>query len=137
MLAGERVQRPGRLVGEQDLGPGDQAAGQRDPLGLAAGQLPGPALLQPVQAQPSEPRPGIGQRRCPARAVQQQRQGDILLGGQLGDELAELEHEPEPVPPQRAALGLAHRVHPAAVKPDFSGVRREDAGQAVQQRRLA
>ena len=37
VLAGERVQRSGRLVGEQDLGPGNQAAGQRDPLGLPEG----------------------------------------------------------------------------------------------------
>jgi len=28
---GDRVQRPGRLVGEQDLGPGHQAAHQGDP----------------------------------------------------------------------------------------------------------
>ena len=51
--------------------------------------------------------------------------------------LAELEHEPELVATQRAALGLAHRVDPAAVEPDFPGVRGQNPGQAVQQRRLA
>jgi hypothetical protein len=39
-LAGHRVERPGRLVGEQHLRLGDQAAGQRDALRLTAGQLP-------------------------------------------------------------------------------------------------
>ena len=46
-------------------GSGDQPAGQRDPLGLPAGQLPGSALLQPVQAEPPEPRPGLLQRPAP------------------------------------------------------------------------
>ena len=50
-LPRHRVQRPGWLVGEQHLGTGDQAAGQRDPLRLPARQFPGPALLKPIQAE--------------------------------------------------------------------------------------
>ena len=67
LLAGQRVERAGRLVGEQHLGPGDQAAGQRDPLGLAAGQLTGPAPLQAVQVEPAEPGRRLRQRLGPAR----------------------------------------------------------------------
>ena len=118
--------------------PGDQAAGQRDPLGLPAGQLAGAAPLQPVEAEPWRTRRrASAQRRRPADAVEQQRQGDVLLGGQLGHELAELEHEAEPVAAQRAARGLAERVDPAAVEVHLAGVGHEDPGQAVQQRRLA
>jgi len=50
MFAADRVQRAGRLVGEEDRGAGDQGAGQRDALGLPTGQLAGPAPFQPFQA---------------------------------------------------------------------------------------
>ena len=73
----------------------------------------------------------------PADAAEQQRQRDVLRGGQLGDELAELEHEAEAVPAQAAALGLGHGVDPGPVEEDLAGVGHQDAGQAVQQRRLA
>ena len=55
LLAGERVERAGRLVGEQHLGRGDQPAGERDPLGLTAGQLARAALLEAVEVEPVEP----------------------------------------------------------------------------------
>ena len=42
VAAGARVERAGRLVGEDDLGPGDERAGDRDALLLAAGELGGP-----------------------------------------------------------------------------------------------
>ncbi len=134
---GHRVQRPGRLVGEQHLRPGDQAAGQRDALRLPAGQLPGPAAPKPVQAERAEPLPGRRHRRGAAGAGQQQGQGDVLLRGQLGHQLTGLEHEPEPVPAQRAALVVAQGVQPLPAEPDLSLVRDQDAGQAVQQGGLA
>jgi hypothetical protein len=136
-LPGHRVQRPGRLVGEQHLRAGDQAPGQRDPLRLPAGQLPGPAVLQAVQAQPGEPVSRLGHRRSPPGTGQQQRQRDVLLGGQLGDELTGLEHEPEPVPAQLAAPVISQGVQPLPAEPDLPLVGNQDAGQAVQQRRLA
>jgi hypothetical protein len=98
VLAGERVERPGRLVGEQHLGSGDQGAGQGDALCLPAGEFAGSAPLETVQAEPPEPRAGLGQRARPAGLGEQQRQGDVLLGGQLGDELTELEDEAEVIP---------------------------------------
>ena len=42
LAAGAGVERAGRLVGEHDLGPGDQRAGDGDALLLAAGELGGP-----------------------------------------------------------------------------------------------
>ena len=44
--------------------------------------------------------------------VPEQGQGDVLFRGQLGDQLAGLEHEPEPVPAQRAAPVVAQGVQP-------------------------
>ena len=136
-LAGHRVQRPGRLVGEQHLRAGDQAAGQRDALRLPAGQLPGPAALKPVQAERAEPSPGRRHRRAAAGAGQQQRQRDVLFRGQLGDQLAGLEHEPEPVPAQRAAPVVAQGVQPLPAEPDLALLGDQDARQAVQQGGLA
>jgi hypothetical protein len=42
------------------------------------------------------------------------------MSGELGDDLAELEDEPEAVAAQGAALGLAHRVDLATVEVDFA-----------------
>ena len=72
-----------------------------------------------------------------ARATEKERQRDVLLGGQLGHELAELEDEAEAITPQPGALRLPHRVEALAVEVDLTGVRDEDARQAVEQGRLA
>jgi hypothetical protein len=62
---------------------------------------------------------------------------DVLLRRQLRDQLTELEHEPEPGPAQVAAPVLAQGVQPPPVEPDLALIGGQDAGQAVQQRRLA
>ena len=62
---GAGVQRTGRLVGEQHLGPGDERPRDRDPLLLAAGELGGPvaqALVQP------HPRRDLAHLRAPRAA---------------------------------------------------------------------
>src|SRR4051794_39575639 len=116
---------------------GDQPAGERYALGLAAGQLAGAALLEAGEVQPFEPGAGFGQRLLAAGAGEQERQGDVLLGAQLGDELAELEDEAEPVTAQGAERGLAQGVDPVALEADLTGGRAQDAGEAVQQGGLA
>ena len=70
-------------------------------------------------------------------ATQQQRQRDVLLGRQFGDELTELEHETEPITTQRTALGLSQLVHPRSRRTDLAGIGHQDARQTVQQRRFA
>ena len=70
-------------------------------------------------------------------AAEQQRQRDVLLGRQLRHELAELEDEAEAITPQSRALRFPHGVESLAVEVDLTGVRDEDAGEAVEQCRLA
>src|ERR1700756_2378237 len=89
-----------------------------DPVGSSANSTSGPATRprasatrcacppdsspdrrppSPSRPRAREPLPGGGHRRAAAGAGQQERQGDVLLGGQLGDELTGLKHEPEPL----------------------------------------
>ena len=66
LLRGGGVQVAGRLVGEDQRRVGDQRAGDRDALLLAAGQLGGQvvdAVAQPDLAQRA-PAPGAGARRA-------------------------------------------------------------------------
>jgi hypothetical protein len=72
-----------------------------------------------------------------AGSAEKQRQRDVLLGGELRDELAELEDEAETVSTEAASLLLAHRVEALTVEGDLTGVRNEDARKAVEQGRLA
>ena len=73
-----RVEVAGRLVGEDDGGPGDQRAGDRDPLLLAAGELGGPVGGAVGEAD------GLEQLVAPGRvdvaAGDPQRQLDVLGG---------------------------------------------------------
>ena len=106
-------------------------------LGLAARHLPGAVAFHTLEVEPFEPAPRFPKGLCTARATEQQRQRDVLLGRQLRHELAELEHEAEAITPQPRALRLPHGVESTAVEVDFAGIRDEDARQAVEQRRLA
>ena len=73
---GAGVERSGRLVGEHDLGPGDERPGDRDPLLLAAGEL-GRTVAQAV-VEP-DPRRDLAHLRAPhAATVEAQRQTDVL-----------------------------------------------------------
>jgi hypothetical protein len=45
-----RVEVPGGLVGEQDLGPVDDRARDGDTLALASRELGGPVILAPAEA---------------------------------------------------------------------------------------
>ena len=110
---------------------------KRDALGLAAGHLAGAVALHALEVEPFEPAPRLTEGLVTVHATEQQRQGDVLLGGQLGHELAELEDEAEAITPQPGALPLPHGVEALAVEVDLAGVGDEDARQAVEQRRLA
>ena len=65
----------------------DEAARQRDALRLAAGHLSGAVAFHAVELEELEPAPRRTERLVTARATEQQRQGDVLLGRQLRHEL--------------------------------------------------
>src|SRR5256885_9855101 len=62
------------------------------------------------RSEPLQPGSSLAQRRGTPDPAEQERQRHVLLRGQLRHELAGLEHETEPLPTQRTALRLAHRV---------------------------
>ena len=92
-LPGQGVERTGGFVGENDLGLGHQRPGQRHPLRLSAGQFSGAPAFQALEPETPEPVHGPLVSLFPAHPVEQERQGDVVCGAQLGDKLAELEHE--------------------------------------------
>ena len=116
---GAGVQRSGRLVGEHDLGPGDERPGDRDPLLLAAGELGGTvaqALVEP------DPRRDLAHLRAPGTAaVQAQRQADVLGDRERRHQVEGLEDEPDPLAPQDRQPPLAEparSVSPSATVPE-------------------
>ncbi len=96
---GVRVQGPGGLVGEDHVRAGDQRAGDRHSLLLAAGQLgrPPPELSR-GQAHPGG-RP-LDVRPPRGTVVQAQRKRDVLRHRQLRQQVQLLEHEADALPPQ-------------------------------------
>ena len=137
LLAGRGVERAGRLVGEQHPRLGDQRPGDGAALLLAAGHLARPGVGDVGDAEPVEPRQRRRPRLSPPRAGEQQRQCDVLRRGQLGDQLSELEQHPELGAPQPGPHPLRPGVEPVLAVEHLAGVGPQDAGQAVQQRRLA
>ena len=117
--------------------PGDQAPGQRDALRLAAGQLPGPAVLQPVQAEPgrttsalaSGPPPG-GCRPAAAAGRRSPRRSARGQAGRTGTRSRTCPAAARCAAPPSGCPAAGRRTRP---RPG----RGQDAGQAVQQGRLA
>ena len=60
--------------------------------------------FQAIELEPFEPSPRAVQGLFATCSTEQQRQRDILLGGQLRHELAELEHNAEAITPQPQAV---------------------------------
>ena len=117
---GQRVQRAERLVEQQQVGLADQRPGQRDPLGLAAGQRqrPGVALLGEADLRRASRRPARARLR--ARAA-------------LSSASATLSRDPR----HGSSRGSWKATDVRPVDLDLAGGRRVEAGQAAQQRGLA
>ena len=132
---GAPVERSGRLVGEHDLGPGDERAGDRDALLLAAGELRGTvaqAVLEP------DPRRDLAHGRAPrAAAVQPQRQADVLRDRERGQQVEGLEHEPDPLAPQDRQPPLAEPRQVGVAERDGAGGGPVEPRRDVEERALA
>ena len=133
--AGAGVQVAGRLVGEDHLRPAHQRPRAGHALLLAAGELAGPVLEPLAEVQDLDHLVPPLLRRLPAGQVQ--RQQDVLLGGQRGQQVEGLEDEADPAAAQQGQ-GLVvqlGQLHPADLhRAGRGGVQ---AGQAVHQRGLA
>ena len=79
--------------------------------------------------------PGEGVRA--GDALQQKGKGDVLDGGQFGQQLAVLEDEAHARQPQAAAGGVRREGDRLVAEGDLAGVGAKDAGEAVEQGRLA
>ena len=107
------VKRAHRLVQHDQLRLGDQGAGYRHPLSLAAGKLTGetPEQLR-VQANPAEERAGPGLRLSARDALDQERLDDRLRDRQIRVEAAQrvledvLHHAPSAQVAPLPRLGL-------------------------------
>ena len=95
VFAVDRVERAGRLVGEQQAALADHGARDRHTLALAAGQLFGVAVGAGREAELIERGQGARARRLVAHAVELERQSDVLRRGQPGQQVEVLEHEPD------------------------------------------
>ena len=119
-FAVERVERAGRFVGEDHPRAGDQRAGHRDALPLAAGDLAG-ALAGDVGRPPAVP--ATRAARCSAvlrRVTRASRSGRAMFSRQVssGTSWPNWKTNPNVAAPQRAALGVAHRRQVLAVEDD-------------------
>jgi hypothetical protein len=106
-----RVERRGRLVEEQHLGVVDQRAGDREPLGLAAGQVLDPAVGLVDQPDPLQPLVGGGDRDV----VERGEGADLLARGEPLEERRGLQLHADP------------REKPGVARPDLLA---EHAGRA-------
>jgi hypothetical protein len=107
-------------------------------------------VREAVEAQGREPAAGPLDGLPAGHALQHQRQRHVLLGGQLREELAGLEDEPEPPAAQRAQPVLAEpvdtrqafgragpRLVSLAAQQHLAAVRADDPREGVQQGGLA
>ena len=136
-LGGQGVQGAGGLVGEEQTRVGHQCSRDGGPLRLPARELGGALVQVLAEPQLAQDLAGLGQRPPARGARQEQGDGDVVQGGEVRQELAELEDEAELFQAQAAAGRLVEgrdvlcRVGSVVV--DAPGVGHEDPGHDVQE----
>ena len=140
-LGGQGVQGAGGLVGEEQTRVGHQCSRDGGPLRLPARELGGALVQVLAEPQLAQGLAGLGQRPPARGARQEQGDGDVVQGGEVRQELAELEDEAELLQAQAAAGRLVEGCdvlrHVASVVIDASGVGHEHPGHDVQEGGLA
>lgn len=131
------VQRGGGLVGEDHRGLVDQGPGERDPLRLGTGQRGGALAGESRDVEPVQPFAGGVAGGAVGGPGEQQGQGRVLPGLQLGQQLGLVADPAEPVAAQPFADESAHGVHGDAVEPDLTLLGPQLPGQAAEQGGLA
>ena len=136
-MAGLGVQRAGGFIAHDEPGPVHQRPRDGDALLLAAGQLrrQGGGAVAEAHALEHRPRPLDG--FLARRAVDQQRYGRVLGGGQRRQQVERLENEPDRLAAVARLFLRAHGPQVAAEDRALAAVLVEDAGDDGDQRRLA
>src|SRR5215472_16509127 len=137
LLAGGGVQRPGRLVGQQQFGPVDQCPGDRHPLPLPAGEPARVGVAVPLDVQRGQqfagPCPGLAAAHSGELRGQQHVVGD----GQVVEQIEELKDHSNTAPPESGYSRFAEPVHPVPGYGHRAAGRLVQAGDEVQQGGLA
>ena len=89
-VGGGCVEVPGRFVRKQEFGLGDERAGERDALLLAAGEFAGAVVGAVRQADVVEPLCGGGKRLFVRDATGEERHGDVFERRELRQKVVEL-----------------------------------------------
>ena len=131
-----RIDIAGRLVGDQQVGPVDHRARDRDALLLAARQRRRARAGPVAKADPGEHFAHRSLDLVLAGAADAQRQGDIVERREMADQAEILEHHPDP--PTEARQRIARRIAEFLAEQADAPARRP-LGQIkqLQQRRLA
>jgi hypothetical protein len=87
------VQITGWLIGQQQLGAGDERAGQRNSLLLSARKLSGAVMSALFQSNLAQPAMRLRLGLLPGLPSQKQRHGNIFRSRKLGQQIVELPHE--------------------------------------------
>ena len=130
------VQIPGRFVGNQKGGIGDDGAGDGDPLLLAAGHLLGIMIHPVLQAHHAQGHFGVLPPFPPGERGQVERQLDVFDRLEHGDKVVELKDEADVIGAPMGELGLRKGGDVDAAHPDRPAVRLVDPGQEVQEGRF-
>ena len=130
------VQGGEELVQHQQIGPADQDAGQGRPLGLPAGELGGPQLLQPLQAHHGHRLLEQGLLFVPVRLPAQAAQ-NVLGHRHIGEQGVALEQVAHPPPLGGQVDALFAVEQGLAVQDDTPPVGPLNAGNAFEGHALA
>ena len=118
LTAGGLVEGPRGLIREDHRGIGGERAADRDALGLAARELAGAVGAGAVEAEVRQDLACASDCLRFGRAREHEGHRDVLLRGQLGQELAVLKHEAEAAQAQVGEHALRHGRHLFAVQGD-------------------
>src|ERR1700682_3579468 len=107
VVPGVEVQVAGGLISHDDGGPVKQGPGDRNPLLLAPRDLLWPVTLEVAQVEVAH-QVGDPVEVAGALPGDAKRQGDVLGDGEVGDQVEELENEPDVLAPVYGAMPLVH-----------------------------
>ena len=133
--AGDRVEVPGGLIGEENTGRPRDGPRERHALLLAAGELHG--IVMAARGKPDLVEQRFGPCARIGRARELERHGDVLDRGERLDQVIRLEHEADPVPAEAREGIFIQRAQIDAVHHDGATRRRVETGDEAEQRGLA